>query len=135
MLTLHFPNYFPPNCPPEDATDEERILFRLCVNSTLSKEDFVSFYQKNPSKYKNEINAYGLSAFSSEQACWAARDKSPNLRAKYSRVAFGKNTPERGKTLDTPSRTSPQHITWWVYEGVEPHTFFEVCDEGGDHNE
>ena len=135
IMSLHFPDYFPANCPPEKASDKERTLFRLCKNSTLNEDDFVSYYEENPSKFKNKVNAYGLSAFPSEQACWAAMDKSPNLRAKYSYVAFGKNTPERGKTLDTPNGTSPQHITWWVYDGVKPHTFFKVCDEGGGHNE
>lgn len=135
LKTLHFPDYFPPNCPPDEATDEERVLFRLCSKRTLDEQDFVSYYQENPAKYKNKINAYGLSAFSSEQACWDAREKSPKLRDKYSFVAFGKNTSQRGKTLDTPTGTSPQHITWWIYEGVKPHTFFELCCEGGESNE
>ena len=41
---LKFPAYFPAKCPPEEATDEECVLFRLCKNLTLTEQDFVSFY-------------------------------------------------------------------------------------------
>ena len=40
---LKFPAYFPAKCPPEEATDEECVLFRLCKNLTLTEQDFVSF--------------------------------------------------------------------------------------------
>ena len=129
-----FPAYFPNGCPPNDATDEEIELFRMCMNSTPTAEDFVSYYLQYPDKYKDDFRAYGLSVFNSEASCRKAFDKAPKLRARYKYCAKGMNNPDRGKTLSTPNKKNPHHITWWIYEGIEPHTFFVTCMEGGDDN-
>jgi hypothetical protein len=129
-----FPSYFPDGCPPDAATDVEKELYRLCESSPPTPEDFISFYLRDPYKYKNICQAYGLSVFDSEDACKKACDKVPRLRKKYKYRSRGFNTPDRGKILATPSKAHSQHITWWVYEGVEPHTFFETCLEGGGDN-
>jgi len=122
-----FPDYFPKHCPPAEATDEERTLFRLCQSAVPAEDDFISFYLKNPQKYAGQIQAYGLSVFASKEDCEQARRKSPALRNRYKFCASGMNTCDRGKTLATPSKANPAHITWWVYEGVKPHTFFVRC--------
>ena len=43
---LKFPAYFPAKCPPEEATDEECVLFRLCKNLTLTEQDFETRFVK-----------------------------------------------------------------------------------------
>lgn len=132
---LKFPAYFPAKCPPEEATDEECVLFRLCKNLTLTEQDFVSFYLINPQKHKDNINAYGLSVFRSVDDCNRARSKSPKLRSKYKYVASESNNSQRGKLLRTPNGTNPNHYTWWLYDGVKPHTFFEIHNGGGGISE
>lgn len=133
--TPRFPDYFPKHCPPVEATDDECTLFRLCQGKAPVEDDFISFYQKNPQKYAGHIQAYGLSVFPSKDDCERARKKSSLLRNKYKFCATGMNTGERGKTLATPNEANPAHITWWIYEGVKPHTFFVNCDEGGGDGE
>lgn len=130
--TLTFPSYFPKDCPPNDATDEERLLFRMCKGPIPTAEDFLTFFHTNPEKYKDCILAYGLSVFESEEDCQRARKKSPRLREQYKYCACGTTNKDRGKTLATPTKVNPHHITWWVYEGVEPSTFFVSCGEGGE---
>ena len=134
-IVVKFPAYFPENCPPAEAIAEKCLLFRLCKKATLSEQDFISFYLINPQKHKDNINAYGLSVFKSFDDCVRAKSKSPNLRKKYKYVARGLNNSYRGKILHTPNGTNPNHYTWWLYEGVQPHTFFEICNEGGEVNE
>lgn len=134
-ISVKFPDYFPEGCPPPEAVGEERVLFRLCYGPVPTENDFVSHYQRNPEKFRENILAYGLSVFSTEDDCRTACKKSPLLRKKYHFCSYGMNTPERGKILLTPAKLSPAHITWWIYEGIEPHTFFETCDEGGGSNE
>ena len=129
-----FPSYFPDNCPPDEATDEEKNLFRLCSGPELSKDDFMSFYNMNPARWANNVQAYGLSVLESKEDCDSARRKNGKLRQRYPFCACGKNNSERGKILNTPSKTNPRHFTWWVYDGVEPHTFFEMCTEGGGND-
>lgn len=124
---LAFPAYFPENCPPAEATDETCMLYRFCKNEQPSECDFESFYLINPQKHKDNINAYGLSVYKSVEDCERTLSKAPKLRKKYSCIACGENNKDRGKILNTPSGTNPEHYTWWTYDGVKPHTFFDFC--------
>ena len=60
--------------------------------------------------------------------------EAPKLRKKYKRIANGTNNKYREKIMHTPSGDNPNHYTWWLYDGVMPHTFFEICNEGGEIN-
>ena len=130
-----YPSYYPDNCPPDEATDEEKLLYRLCSGSVLTENDFLSFYDTDPQRWANNIQAYGLSVLESQADCDRARRKNGKLRKKYPFCASGMNNSDRGRILNTPSKVNPRHFTWWVYEGVKPHTFFEICSEGGGNNE
>lgn len=133
-FTRCFPAYFPEGCPPDNATDEEELLFRLCKTDIPAAEDFLTFYQISPEKYTGKILAYGLSVFPSEEDCDHARRKSPRLRL-FQGIAYGRTDASKGKTLSTPTKNHPAHITWWIYEGVEPHTFFKGIKKGGGIHE
>ncbi len=130
-----YPSYFPDNCPPDEATDEEKLLFRLCSEPTLSEKDFIPLFNQDPTRWENNIQAYGLSVLESIDDCIRARKKNGNLRKRYPFCASGMNNSDRGRILNTPSNANPKHYTWWVYEDVKPHTFFEMCAEGGGNNE
>lgn len=129
-----FPDYFPPGCPPADATEREIEVFRLCENKCVAASDFESYFQKNPKRYAGKILAYGISVFPSLAACKSAQDKSPFLR-KCQACARGITYNYSGKILNTPGKNNPSHITWWLYEGIEPHTYFELCDTGDGNND
>ena len=130
-----YPSYYPANCPPDKATDEEKLLFRLCSDSELTENDFLSYYEMDPEQYANNIQAYGLSVLESKEDCDSVRKKNGKLRKRYPFCAAGMNNSDRGKIMNTPSEMNPRHFTWWVYEGVKPHTFFEIYNEGGGNNE
>lgn len=130
-----FPPYFPESCPPAEASGEEIVLFRLCKEITPSAEDFLTFYQINPQRYAGLIQAYGLSMFPSAEDCEHAKRKSPRLRGTHKGIAYGQVDAGKGKILRTPSKANPAHITWWIYEGVEPHTFFTAYGKGGVESE
>ena len=130
-----FPAYFPEGCPPENATVEEIVLFRLCKTDVPCADDFVTFYQINPERYGGMIQAYGLSMYPSAEDCDSARRKSPRLRATHKGIACGQIDADKGRILRTPSKANPAHITWWIYEGREPHTFFKVYSKGGVEHE
>ena len=130
-----FPAYFPKDCPPDDAKGEEIALFRLCKTTVPTAQDFLSFYQINPEKYEGNVQAYGLSTYPTAEACESAKRKPPRLRNAYEGIACGQVDADKGKILRTPSKANPAHITWWVYEGIEPHTFFESYCKGGVEHE
>lgn len=79
--------------------------------------------------------AYGLSMFPSAEDCERAKRKSPRLRGTHKGIAYGQVDAGKGKILRTPSKANPAHITWWIYEGVEPHTFFTAYGKGGVESE
>ena len=130
-----FPAYFPKDCPPDDAQSEKIVLFRLCKTAVPTAQDFLSFYQINPKKYDGNVQAYGLSTYPTAEACESAKRKSPRLRDACEGIACGQVDADKGKILRTPSKANPAHITWWVYEGIEPHTFFESYCKGGVEHE
>ena len=50
LKNLHFPQYFPKNCPPKDAEEKEMTVYRFCRNKHIVEDDFKSYYQKDPNK-------------------------------------------------------------------------------------
>lgn len=131
----HFPAFFPKGCPPANAKGERIVLFRLCKTVNPAPEDFLSFYQIDPERYAGNIQAYGLSTYPSAETCKSAKRKSPRLRKECKGIACGQVEADHGKILRTPSNANPAHITWWVYEEIEPHTFFQKYHEGGVEHE
>lgn len=129
-----YPEYFPENCPPDDANTNEKQLFRFCMGDTPEELDFISYYQKFPEKYKKDVNAYGLSVLQSRDDCLRAYRKFPYLR-KYKSVSRGFTNFMRGSWKVTPGRISPAHVTWLVCEGVIPSEFFELDVFVGDRND
>jgi len=129
-----YPDFFPAGCPPIDALTDEKNLFRLCRGLVPSKSDFASYYEGNPEKYKNNINAYGLSMYQSNEDYMEAYRKFPRVRM-YSAVAKGITNNKRGSWKPTPSKNNPNHITWWVCKDVNPVDFFEIVDIFGEKDE
>lgn len=125
--TRSFPECFPPGCPPKDAQELEIDVHRLCERNPICEGDFKSFYESDPNKYRFNDLCYGLSVYNSHNACIAARRKSPNLRNKTV-CAHGITYKSTGKIKQTGK--VPNHYTWWLYEEVKPHTYFEICDDG-----
>lgn len=123
---LKFPSYFPEGCPPDDASNEEIEVYRYCIsNNEVTSDDFISYYQGNPSKYKNEILAYGLSVLLDYDECVKGL-KTPALRKKFKGVAKGFTYKDMGVIKRTPNSRSKSHCTWWLYEGVKPESSFKI---------
>ena len=118
-----YPDYFPAGCPPEDAHTEEQLLFRFCSGTCPEQDDFISYYMKEPQKYKGNMKAYGLSVMKSREDCFAAFRKFPWVR-NYHSIASGLTNDQRGSCKATPSRQNPAHVTWWVCKDVNPFSFF-----------
>ncbi len=131
VLSQHYPDYFPQDCPPDDANTDEKKLFRFCEGIVTEIVNFISYYQKFPEKYKGKINAYGLSVLQSRDDCLLAYRKFSYLR-KYKSIAQGVTNFDRGSWKVTQGKISPAHVTWWVCDGVKPNSFFEFDILTGD---
>jgi hypothetical protein len=124
---LHFPNYFPNDCPPNDARSEELSLFRLCVSNPPTTNDFLSYYQIDPDKYNGVIDAYGLSTFKAVEDCHKALSISPSLRKNCSYIASVVSYYRTGVIKHTPSKSFSSHHTWWLFEGVHAEDCVTEC--------
>lgn len=123
---LSFPAYFPENCPPDDAKAEELCVYRYCVGNTVSVNDFISYYQTDPERYKDNINAYGLSVLSKKEDCIKGL-KLPAIKKRFKSYASGITYINTGVIKKTPNNNNPSHCTWWLYDGVDPSTYFAIC--------
>lgn len=123
---LCFPACFPDNCPPNDAKAEELCVYRYCMTENISANDFLSYCQINPDKYKDNIQAYGLSVLYDKQECIKGL-KLPAIKRRFKSFACGITYINTGVIKRTPNNNNLSHCTWWLYDGIEPHTYFVVC--------
>lgn len=132
MSNHKFPSYYPEGCPPVDAQPERLTAYRLCESRKVSPSDFIPVALKTKVKIsprKKLIQAYGVSVFTDVEGCQQAINVSPKLRHIVSCIACGEIDEDKGVIKKTPSCTSNSHVTWWVYEDVQPHTFFHFIQD------
>ena len=125
VLQQKYPDFFPDNCPPMDSNVTKQKLFRFCKSKNISSDDFVSYYEANPEKFKGNILSYGLSVMKSRDDCIKAYKKFPYMH-KFKTIAVGETNESRGCWKNTPNKSNPTHVTWWVCEGVNPVSFFQL---------
>lgn len=121
-----FPDYFPEGCPPDDAIQEEIDVYRICKNKDkVTSDDFISYYNINPVRFKDNIQAYGLSVIQKEEDCKNLM-KLPNMKKKFKAIAKGKTYKSMGVVKKTPNRSCKSHCTWWLYKDAKPEELFEI---------
>lgn len=121
---MKYPNYFPKGCPPKEAKDVEHIVYRICKNKELTHADFLSYYELGLLPNSNDIKKYGIS-LDMERDRLIAMLGMPSLKNKNMKcVAKGITKKELGVSLQTPSKASTSHITWWLKDGADPEKYF-----------
>ncbi len=126
-----WPDFFPKDCPPEDAEDATGELFRL-VNSK-DKGDLEKCFQghfilfpKRVVKGK-ECQACGVSVSRTLGDCKAARELAPSLRKKI--ILHGVLEHPVGKIAHTPLDSGNPHYTWWIPLETSPWENFKEVKE------
>lgn len=122
--------YFPTDCPPDDAIEvnTERVL-RLVRNTPPTIDDFVPLVIEQAGRnFGNRLcQACGLSIYKELEDVHRLQRRVAAHRDKP--IAVGDLVPEMGATRPTPTRREHSHITWWLYRGVDPSPGF-VVDPG-----
>ena len=113
-----FPAGWPPNCPPNDATDADIEVYRTVSADPPTAADFLSYHEEGKliRDLRKVCQAHGVSVHGSEEGAIHHR-KVFGWASQF--FAKGRLTPAHGKTKPTPSKSSPSHITWWPYDGVD----------------
>jgi len=128
-MNKRFPVFFPEWCPPNDAREEAIDVFRMTKKNNFSSDDFYSHVILFPDRedFKKIDKAYGLSVYKDANDLIKQRKRVPNLRNNWKFTAKGKTLPDCGVVKETPTNKN-SHITWWIYDGAEPHNNFSSVD-------
>lgn len=124
---------------PVNSESREALVYRLTkLSNDISDEDFLSNYEMD--KSRGTIRAgnlgddryYGLSVLEDKSDAEVLLKKiaaKRNLKG----IACGKTRVTDGVIRQTPSLTLPSHITWWLFEGAAPETYFTSIQDGEDN--
>lgn len=125
---MHYPDYFPENCPPNDCETTNKLLYRFCKGDIVCENDFLSYFQLG--KKFNDIIGYGLSMLSSLEEAKNYLLLSPKLikDKKFKSIAKG-YTESDGVWKHTPTNKFASHVTWWLKDGAEPWKRFEIVED------
>ena len=106
---VHFPEE---NCPPSDSFEPDNLhVIRVLVGSPPSREDFLSWTEEGHPDFKQPCQSCGISVYLHPQHLLDVAKRIPALRGRS--YAGLKLDPTDGKVLNTPSKKSAHHHTWW----------------------
>lgn len=125
---MHWPAHYPEQCPPQEAYSYNGEVFRFINRSTPAVKDFISYYERSPSKAWSEpCQARGLSVLNCLVGLKEMRKSIPALRRKS--ICKAEMSHNDGLLANTPSNSSARHKTWWVPLSVDPIDLFEPFDD------
>lgn len=122
---MKFPKQWPDDCPPGDADEADREVFRLAKNDPPTPDDFVTHFESGRMQHGPACMRCGLSVFRELHDAIHQRSLFPKLGDK---IARGTLQSSHGKTKLTSGR-QPTHTTWWPYEGIDRCRPFAVVKE------
>jgi hypothetical protein len=125
---LRFPAWFPPNCPPDSASDADGVVFRFVANDPIDPTDFESHHERKLALQSNACRRCSLSVYKSLEI---ARDRLVSLRTRNPKraekhIAQGELTSADGKL--SQAGQDPDHYEWWAFDGVARHSSFRIVE-------
>ncbi len=129
---LKWPDYYPEDCPPEDAKPTSGIVYRLVKQDPVQQEEFIPLIIENSKRFENKPNAQicigcGISVCKGMQDILKLQRSSGKMRKRQ--IAEGELNSTLGVIKHTPSRNYKTHHTWWVDPNAKPWHVFKVIDE------
>ena len=124
---MQYPDYFPDDCPPEDAQPATGDVYRVVKQNPPNSRDFIPFREKQSRDFgKDECKACGLSVFINFEDAVDMKNRRGGMKNRL--IAKGTLNPDLGKIKHTPSNEpyGESHHTWWVPAEAEPWNAFHV---------
>ena len=125
---MQWPDYFPDDCPPQDAQPATGEVYRLVKKNLPESKDFIPLREKKTSEDfdERECQVCGLSVFRSFEDAVKMKNRERGMKNRL--IAKGTLSPHLGKIKRTPSSKpyGQSHHTWWVPTEVEPWSVFHV---------
>ena len=114
----------PPGCPPPDATDGPKRLFRLAAGLEPAASDFRTAYERGAYRDENPCQRRSLSCYSDVADADALRRRVRHFKTHH--ICEGVVPAGEGLHLATPSRNEKSHCSWWPSPGIVREQFFKV---------
>lgn len=128
MTESEYASYLPSRgCPPSGAIPGPKLLYRLVKQRVLSEEEFKTTYEEGTFLAGDPCQRCSISTLSTLEAAKLYRRMIPNLADRL--IANGVVPPAAGVHLNTPTRVSAEHWSWWPKVDTVRHSFFELIDE------
>lgn len=121
-----WPDFYPEDCPPEDAQDSRGIVFHLVSDDPMPQSDlYATAHHRGAFAGEDECIRVSLSCFRQEEDLRQTRSAVPRLSDR--KIARVELDPAHGKLKQT--RTPSHHSLWIRAEYYdEAHEWFEVVD-------
>jgi hypothetical protein len=120
----------PANCPPDDAQQGKRTLYRCVKSDTVETEDFVSDVKaKRRNADPENCLSWGCSVWLDEDAVEHALSLFRFFKRKY--IVVGDIDATDGAVMNTQSDKQPKHHTFWQATGVDVSSKFSIFMEKG----
>ena len=127
ITKLQWPNFYPENCPPEEAQPASGIVYRLVRHDPPQVDDFLSSWEEFPGRFpKPNIRICGASIYTNPKDIERLKNRIRHLKNR--KTAKGELNPTLGVIQHTPS-IEKSHHTWWIPIGAEPWLVFKVISK------
>lgn len=138
---LVFPAFFKNFEMPDDATNEEIEVYRVCKYGVINREAFVGSYEEyNIIGDQSNINVpidsnvpghYGTSCYEKERdgkrflSCCTKHEPAAILAKGITEKSCGlaRRTPK-----EPGHKGKKSHVDWWIYENASPQNYFSKCE-------
>lgn len=129
---MQWPDFYPENCPPEEAQPASGIVYRLVQQDLAQPEDFIPLYIDKPENFENKsisevCRGCGVSVCKDRQDIARLQKSSGKMRKRQ--IAEGELNPTLGVIKYTPSRKYKSHHTWWIPIRIKPWLVFNVIND------
>ena len=135
-----FPKDFVTEILPQDASFENRVVYRIIKNGIINRDSFLSSFEedaKNNIVRKIALDLMNPSTYST--SCFDNKSKARKMLKFFMKrnpaafLAKGITAIECGPSQVTFCRTNDKndkaHIDWWIYDDSKPHVFFEKAED------
>jgi hypothetical protein len=121
-----WPEFYPDDCPPEDAEDTEGVVFHLVTDDPIPESDlYDTAYHRDAFASLDECKRVSLSSHREKQDLQETKSTVPRLSDR--KIAKADLDPEFGKIKQT---FDPSHHSLWIREEYysNANEWFEVVE-------
>ncbi len=123
-----FPDGLPKNCPLPNAVSCSGTIYMISPNYPVDQQDCLSQAERGRAVDATgdlACTRHGLSVFPDFASCSHQQSLFPGLGE---HIVAAQLDPSHGKTMETPTKRNPRHMTWWPRKDLERSVLFKLVE-------